>query len=88
MLNPAAIKTISDLRQNPLAILKDAKKLNEPIYLFYRSKPQGVIMDLKRYEELIELLQDYQDTWEIKQRLESETEWIPWEKVKKELNLK
>ena len=84
MLNPKAIKTISDLREDPLAVVKAAKELGEPIYLFNRATPTGVVMDLAQYQQLMELLEDYEDARNIKKVIENpKTKWVPWDKVKK-----
>lgn len=81
MINPKTIRTISDLRENPLEVLKAAEKLGEPIYLFYRSKPKGVLVDLDKFNELMEFVEDYMDALKIKEVLEDEeTEFEPLEK--------
>ena len=80
MLNPKAIKTMSDLREDPLGVIKAAEELGEPIYLFNRATPKGVFMDLLQYQRIRELLEDYHDAMLIKETLEDPTsEWIPLE---------
>lgn len=81
MINPKTIRTISDLRENPLEVLEAARKLGEPIYLFYRSKPKSVVLDLGQFNQFLELLEDYHDAAKIKETLEdSQTEFEPFEK--------
>lgn len=78
MLNPKAIRTISDLRENPLGLIKAAEELGEPIYLFNRATPKGVFLDLAQYQQMRTLLEDYHDALMIKEVLEDPTsEWIP-----------
>lgn len=72
MINPKTIRTISDLRENPLEVLKAAEKLGEPIYLFYRSRPKGVVLDLEKFTQLMELMEDYADALTIKQVVEDD----------------
>lgn len=86
MLNPKAIRTISDLRENPLGVIKLAEELGEPIYLFNRATPKGVFMDLAQYQQMRTLLEDYHDAVMIKETIEDpNATWIPWEQMKKDL---
>lgn len=88
MLNPQMIKTVSDLRANPLSVLKTAKKAGEPVYIFYRTRPQAAIIDIEDLNNLIEEIEDLKDAAEVAERKKEKTrKLIAWEKVKKELNL-
>lgn len=80
--------TITELRRNPHKAVKKSKK-GFPIYLFSRSKPLGVIMDIDEFERLMERWEDFIDAMELKEAVETtkETDFIPWEEVKKDLNL-
>lgn len=81
MINPRTIRTISDLRENPLEVLKSAEKLGEPIYLFYRSRPKGVVLDLEKFNTLMELVEDYMDALKIKEVLEDkDSQFVDFEK--------
>lgn len=77
MLNPKAIRTISDLREDPLGVIKAAESLGEPIYVFHRATPTGVFMDFKQYQRLTSLASDYHDTLRIQDALEDpDAEWV------------
>lgn len=87
-LNPATIKTVSDLRVDPVAVFDAATKLGEPIYVFHRSKPKGVIMDLAKYRQLVELIEDYHDALTIKHTLaDKKAKWVTWETFKRKHQL-
>lgn len=88
MLNTATIKTISDLRENPLAVLRAAKKMAEPIYVFYRSSPQAAIISIDDLNDLLAELEDLKDALIVLQRQQSlKRKLVPWKKVKKDLSL-
>lgn len=57
MMNKQNISTISDLRFKTKTVLKKAEK--EPVYIFHRSMPQGVILSQDRYDELMSTVEDY-----------------------------
>lgn len=54
-------KTISEIRENIVGILAGLKKQNGPQFVFYKSKPKAVLLAIKEYQQLLELLEDYQD---------------------------
>ena len=57
MINQQTISTISELRFKTKQVLKKVKEA--PVYLFHRSVPQGVILSLEKYQEMMEALEDY-----------------------------
>lgn len=60
MLNTQTIKSLTDLRLNPMAISQLAK--NEgPVYIFNRNHPINVLLDVEDYEDLIDRLDDAKD---------------------------
>ena len=61
MLTPQNVKTISDMREDAKGLLDQAKKQG-PTYIFYRSKPEGVLLSLAEYNRLVEMTEDYQDS--------------------------
>lgn len=86
MLNPKTIKTVSDVRENPLGVIRAAQQLGEPIYVFNRARPAGVVMDLAQYQRIREIMEDYDDATLIKDTLEDpDASWIPWKDMKKDL---
>jgi PHD/YefM family antitoxin component YafN of YafNO toxin-antitoxin module len=85
------IKTITDMRENALMLLKDLKKGNQPTIIFHHNSPKAVMLSVKKYNELMDMLEDYMDG-ELARKLEKEkskkTDYIPFKKVLKEHNLK
>lgn len=55
-------KTVTDLRENIVNILAGLKNQKGPQFVFYKSKPKAVLMAIKEYQQLLELLEDYQDS--------------------------
>ena len=85
MLNPKSIKSISDLREDPLGIIKVAEELGEPVCVVHRAKPVGMLMDLAQYARFRQILEDYQDATLIKETMEDPSvEWVPLDKLWKD----
>ncbi len=57
MIDQSQISTISDLRFKTKDVLKKVK--DNPVYLFHRSSPKGVILSMEKYKELMDNLEDY-----------------------------
>lgn len=53
-------KTITDLREDALGVLSDVDKLGL-VYLFVHSDPRAVMLSLKEFAKLRELLEDRAD---------------------------
>lgn len=86
MLNPKSIKSISDLREDPLGVIKTAEALGEPVCVVHRGTPVGMIMDLAEYSRFAQILEDYHDATLIKETMEDPTvEWVPWEEMKRQI---
>ncbi|MDO8570341.1 MAG: type II toxin-antitoxin system prevent-host-death family antitoxin [Candidatus Daviesbacteria bacterium] len=54
-------KTITDLRENALELLNQAKKTG-PTFIFHRSKPRAVMLSVEEYSNMMEMLEDYFDS--------------------------
>ena len=54
-------KTISDLREKTTEILLALNQTQEPQFVFYKSRPQAVLLAIEKYKSLMELLENYQD---------------------------
>lgn len=86
MLKMENVKTITQLRTDPLKVFKDSAA--EPVYIFSRSQPVGVVMSIKEYDNLMGALEDYFDSLELKKAAESakDKDLIPldkfWEKYR------
>ena len=50
-------KTITDLREDALGVLSDVDKLGL-VYLFQRSDPRAVLLSLKEFDRVLELIED------------------------------
>lgn len=57
MIDQSQISTISDLRFKTKEVLKKMK--DNPVYLFHRSSPKGVMLSMEKYKEITEALEDY-----------------------------
>lgn len=57
-------KTVTDLRENIVAILASLKKQKGPQFVFYKSKPKAVLLTIAEYQKLLEMLEDYEDAAE------------------------
>ncbi len=53
-------KTITDLREDALGVLSDVDKLGL-VYLFQHSDPRAVVLSLKEFAKLCELVEDRAD---------------------------
>lgn len=85
---PSVIHTISDLRFKTKDVLASAMK--EPVTLFHRSTPKGVLMSMEKYHELMDALEDYYlsiRAEEYEKEDKSKVKWISSEEMKKSLGL-
>lgn len=57
---PQNTKTVTDLREDALGVLSDVDKLGL-VYLFAHSDPRAVVLSLKEFAKLRELLEDRAD---------------------------
>ncbi len=82
------LKSLTDLRSNPLLVSQLAKD-EGPVYILNRNKPISVILDVAEYEELLDRLQDALDVLEIKElkKAVKSEDFVSWEKAKKKLRL-
>jgi len=86
MLIPTSknVKTITDMREDALGLL-DLVKKNGVTYIFHRSEPKAVMLDIDEFVRMQELLEDYFDEMEA-QKLAKEPigKLIPEEDIIKE----
>ncbi|MEK9169836.1 MAG: type II toxin-antitoxin system Phd/YefM family antitoxin, partial [Patescibacteria group bacterium] len=78
------VKTITDMREDALGLLNLVKK-NGVTYIFHRSEPKAVMLDIDEFVRIQELLEDYFDEMEA-QKLAKEPvgKLIPEEDIIKE----
>lgn len=85
---PTSITTISDLRFKTKAVL--AKALKEPVVIFHRAVPKGVILSVKEYEDLMSTLEDYYLSLraeEYEKEDKKDVDWISLDTLKKQLKV-
>lgn len=88
MLKIKNIKTITDLRQKTLSVLKFAQKTQEPVFILQHSKPKAVFLSFEKYQRLVGLVEDYLDALEAEEILEDKkTKFLPLEKFWKKYKL-
>lgn len=83
MLSKDLIKSITDLRSDPLKLFAAAGKKGSPFFIFNRSEPVGVVLSWKDYEEIEEKLEDLRDIIELREAQATSEELIEWEEIKK-----
>lgn len=68
MIIPTAqnTKTITDLREKALELLKQVGK-SGPTFILHRSKPKAVMLSIDEYVNLLEMLEDYMDSDKAKE---------------------
>lgn len=80
---PQNTKTITDLREDALGVLSDVDKLGL-VYLFQHSDPRAVMLSLREFARLRELLEDRADERDAAQlALEDRGEGIPFKRIAK-----
>lgn len=76
-------KTITDLREDALGVLSDVDKLGL-VWLFQHSDPRAVVLSMKEFARLRELLEDRADEAEAAElALEDRGVGIPLKKIAK-----
>lgn len=81
-------RTISDLRERPVDLLKQLESSYGPVYIFYRSRPNAVLLSLTEYQKLIDLAEDYFDSLkaeEYEKKNKKNVQWIEHEELIKKL---
>lgn len=75
---PRNIKTITDLRKHPVELLKEVDEKDGPRYIFYRSTPKAVLLNLESYQKLIDLAEDYLDGLTAKEYENENKKGVGW----------
>jgi len=90
MLTSKNVKTISDMRENARGLLREAKSSDKPLYIFYRSKPEAVMLSLEEYEKMADMIEDYLDglkALELEKLDKSKGKWYSLKEAEKVLGL-
>jgi prevent-host-death family protein len=82
-------KTVTDLRENTIALLRLVEKKRNPTIIVHRNSPKAVMMSITRYNRMLQLLEDRYDE-QLAAALEKEPKkkGIPLEEVAEELGVK
>ncbi|MDP4011288.1 MAG: hypothetical protein Q8P72_03620 [Candidatus Roizmanbacteria bacterium] len=89
MLTHQNVKTISDMREDAKGLLEHVKK-EGATYIFYRSKPEGVLLSILEFNKLREMAEDYIDSvkaQEYTREDKSKAKWYSHEDVLEKLGL-
>ena len=72
------------MREDALGLLDQVKK-NGVTYIFHRSEPKAVMIDIDEFDKLQEMIEDHQDELDaIKLEKEPRGKGIPIEEIMKE----
>jgi PHD/YefM family antitoxin component YafN of YafNO toxin-antitoxin module len=91
MLTSSNLKTITDMRENAVKLLTQARKSSNPLYILHRSKPQAVLLSLTQYNKLREMAEDHMDSLRAQDYEEvgkRKVKWISHKDVLKKLKVK
>jgi len=84
MITQNQINSISDLRFKTKEVFRKASK--EPVFLFHRNTPKGVLLSFENYREILSQLEDYFDSLKA-EKYEKEDKknirWIPFSEIEK-----
>ena len=66
MMIPTAddIKTVTDLRENTIALLNKVQKKDRPTIIMHKNSPRAVMLSIEEYNNLVEAIEDYSDELE------------------------
>jgi len=86
------ISTITDMREKTLKILQMVQNKKKPTIIMYRNSPKAILLSVKRYNQLMDMLEDYLDedlALELEQKAKKakKSDYIPMQKVFKDLNI-
>lgn len=71
-------KTISDLRERPVELLKTLGASYGPLYIFYRSRPNAVMISLEAYQKLLDLAEDHLDSLKAEEYEKEDKKKVAW----------
>jgi prevent-host-death family protein len=76
---------VSEARADLQAVIAKARK--QAVCITKHGKPDVVVLSHSLYEQMLDDLEDAQDIAAIDEAMKDVKNFIPWEKVKKELGL-
>lgn len=83
MYTQTNVATISDMRLNPKSLLNKAE--NNPIFMFYHSRPKAVLLSIAEYQNLQDIFEDYLlslKAQEYSKEDKTKIKWIPLSRFK------
>lgn len=83
------LKTVTDLREKTVMMLRQAQKAIEPMYILHHSKPQAVLLGIDAYSKLRDLAEDAIDMQSAREYEKEDKSRVPWmlhDKLIKELS--
>jgi len=85
MFDRELVKSITDLRTDPLDVFRDAEEKASPLFIFNRTEPLGVILSWEEYSHIQERMEDLRDITELKEARETSQGLVDWKIVRKKL---
>ena len=80
--------SVSTLRQNTAEVLEKVDQTDKPLYIFRRSEPAAVLLDIDHFNFLEGILEDFLDSQELLSVSEKEVgKAASWKDFKKKLSL-
>ena len=68
--------SISELKKSPAQIIKNANNENEAVAILNHNVPSAYLVPRELYEKMIDIIDDYYLTCEVKERLANKQETI------------
>lgn len=84
-------KTVSHMRKDPIGLLKSVDHSEGPNYIFYRSTPRAVLLNIANYQKLVEMAEDYLDSLagqEYEKRSKKSVIWLKQKDFETRLGLR
>lgn len=60
------VKTITDMREDALGLLNSVQD-NGLAYIFHRSKPKAVLLNIEEFALIQKIIEDYEDFMDVQQ---------------------
>src|SRR3990172_3131434 len=65
------VRTITDMRERTSKLLKEVRSSGGPVYIFNRSDPQAVLLNVDEFKDLVDQLEDARDTLALEESIET-----------------
>lgn len=74
--------TVTDLRKNTVKVLDSVRSSDDPVFILQNSKISCVMLDYDRYQEITQMIEDYQDIIDSEDEV-AKGEFVDSEELKK-----